>query len=337
MKLLIITQKADRSDPILGFFHRWLAEFAQHVDQLTVVAQSAGETALPQNVRVLSLGKEQGLSRFRQIVRFYHIIRKERGAYDAVFVHMTPVWVVLGAPVWLILRKRVFLWYEARGGGWALPLALLFVRKVFHATSYGLPRVSRKSMVTGHGIDTESFAPPADGRDPSLLCAIGRITRTKHLEEIVEAFAALPPACRLIILGGTITDGDKQTEELLHALIDEASLADRVAFTGFQSQDEVKALLQRSGLMLHACGGGLDKVVLEAMACGCPVVTTSRAAEGVLPEICLAQTDTLAEHAQRILSLSAEEREALSQSLRLIVETNHSLPRLIGRLVQEMQ
>ena len=32
MKLLIITQKVDSADPILGFFHQWVEEFAKHCE-----------------------------------------------------------------------------------------------------------------------------------------------------------------------------------------------------------------------------------------------------------------------------------------------------------------
>ena len=60
MKLLIITQKVDRNDPILGFFHRWLEEFAKNCEQVTVICLYKREYNLPGNVKVLSLGKESG-------------------------------------------------------------------------------------------------------------------------------------------------------------------------------------------------------------------------------------------------------------------------------------
>ncbi len=37
MRLLITTQKVDKKDPILGFFHRWLEEFDKHRERLRVV------------------------------------------------------------------------------------------------------------------------------------------------------------------------------------------------------------------------------------------------------------------------------------------------------------
>ena len=58
MKLLILTQKIDINDPILGFFHRWVEEFSKHCEKITVICLEKGEHHLPENVKVLSLGKE---------------------------------------------------------------------------------------------------------------------------------------------------------------------------------------------------------------------------------------------------------------------------------------
>jgi len=80
MKLLILTQKIDKNDPILGFFHRWTKEFARQCEKITVICLEKGlpreisqsdtfsdkkkdftwgEYDLPENVSVYSLGKEK--------------------------------------------------------------------------------------------------------------------------------------------------------------------------------------------------------------------------------------------------------------------------------------
>lgn len=56
--LLIITQKVDIDDDLLGFMHGWILEFSKHCDKLTVICLQKGEYHLPENVKVLSLGKE---------------------------------------------------------------------------------------------------------------------------------------------------------------------------------------------------------------------------------------------------------------------------------------
>jgi len=72
MRILIITQKVDLDDPLLGFFHRWLEEFAEHTECVHVVCLEEGRHTLPQNVAVTSLGKERGASRLEYLATFYH-------------------------------------------------------------------------------------------------------------------------------------------------------------------------------------------------------------------------------------------------------------------------
>ncbi|HXK39853.1 MAG TPA: glycosyltransferase, partial [Candidatus Paceibacterota bacterium] len=111
MRLLILTQKVDRNDDNLGFFHHWVEEFARQCEKVTVVCLFEGAHSLPENVRVLSLGKESGTSRLKYLRRFYAFAWKERKNYDAVFVHMNQIYVILGAPLWRLLGKCVGLWY----------------------------------------------------------------------------------------------------------------------------------------------------------------------------------------------------------------------------------
>src|SRR3989344_3255575 len=134
MRLLIVTQKVDRNDPILGFFHRWIEEFAKHCEQVTVIALGVGEYHLPQNIRVFSLGKEEQLRKrtdlknskrsvpveqlrkIKYIVHFYRLIWRERKNYDAVFVHMNQEYVLLGALLWKLLRKKITMWRNHHAG-----------------------------------------------------------------------------------------------------------------------------------------------------------------------------------------------------------------------------
>ncbi|MFH1255408.1 MAG: glycosyltransferase [bacterium] len=59
MKLLVLTQKIDRNDDVLGFMHGWIRKLAEHCEKITVIALGAGEYDLPKNARVFSLGKEK--------------------------------------------------------------------------------------------------------------------------------------------------------------------------------------------------------------------------------------------------------------------------------------
>ena len=84
MKLLFITQKVDARDDVLGTYHRWIEEIANHFERVTVICLEEGEYDLPSNVEVFSLGKETGVSRVRYIVHFYKYVWGMRRKYDSV-------------------------------------------------------------------------------------------------------------------------------------------------------------------------------------------------------------------------------------------------------------
>jgi len=112
MKLLIITQKVDINDDILGFFHGWIEKLAEKFEQIIVICLQKGKYNLPDNVKVLSLGKEQYLYHSHIIRRlvflynFYKDIFRERKNYDTILVHMNPIYVLLGGLFWKLWRKN---------------------------------------------------------------------------------------------------------------------------------------------------------------------------------------------------------------------------------------
>jgi glycosyltransferase involved in cell wall biosynthesis len=336
MKLVIVTQKVDRNDPILGFFHRWLEEFAMHCERVDVIALSVGEHALPSNVCIHSLRKEHGSSKWMQVIRFWRLLRWRSKDADALLVHMTPIWIVLAWPILLFRRIPSYLWYEARGGGWPLTVAIRMVRKVFSASKSGMPVATSKSVIVGHGIDTAMFVPDVAKRDQTLLSTVGRITKSKNLPAIVEALAMLPAEFRLRIAGVPVTGADNVLLTDLREQLVAFNVQGRTEI-GSVSREEVVTLLQRSMIFLHAASTSLDKALLEAMACGCLVVSSSQAALDTLPTRCIAAPGELAARAKALLDLPVIEQDALRHELRQIIVQYHALPRLILRLLEEMR
>ncbi|MEA3398315.1 MAG: hypothetical protein U9R06_01065, partial [Patescibacteria group bacterium] len=78
MNLLIITQKVDKQDSNLGFFHDWLLEFAKNFEQIIVICLQKGDYALPDNVKIISLGKDRGVNKLSLLFNFYKIIWQEK-------------------------------------------------------------------------------------------------------------------------------------------------------------------------------------------------------------------------------------------------------------------
>ena len=334
MKLLIVTQKLDRTDPILGFFHGWIDAFAQHCETLTVITQLVGTARASSNTEFISLYKESK-GKISQIIYFWNLIWNKRSQYDAVLVHMTPIWIVLGAPVWMLLGKRMYLWYEARGARWPLRVALKVVQKVFSASEHGMPIASAKSVIVGHGIDTNHFAPGSAERDERTIVTVGRITRAKHMEQIINAFASLNDTYRLVVAGCAITYADKTLEHELDDVIHTKNLHKRVSMQPL-THEALLPILQTATLFVHASDTSLDKAVLEAMSTGCPVVSCAESFHDMLPRECKATRENFAQQIQLMLNVPPQERKVIGENLRKTIQNEHSLTNLIQRLVEEM-
>ena len=121
------------------------------------------------------------------------------------------------------------------------------------------------SEVLYNAVDVDRFTPgdphPASG--PVLLLA-GDQTQAYRLDVALRTLAHLPEA-RLIVTGRLVSDPQPLLQELL--------IADRVEFTGRYTQLEAPVLFRRAHLLLHPkVNDPCPTAVLEAMACGLPVV-----------------------------------------------------------------
>jgi glycosyltransferase involved in cell wall biosynthesis len=102
-----------------------------------------------------------------------------------------------------------------------------------------------------------------------VILAAGRLAPQKDYPTLIRAFAALSAGrdLRLIILG----EGPERTA--LESLIQQLGLADRVSLPGFR--DNPFAYMSRARLfVLSSAWEGLPGVLIQAMACGTPVVST---------------------------------------------------------------
>ena len=111
--------------------------------------------------------------------------------------------------------------------------------------------------------------PWLDDRPCPVILAIGRMRKVKDFSTLLRAFARLlvqRPA-RLIVLG------EGRLRPTLRSLAQELGVAEQVDFPGFK--ENPYAFLARADLfVLSSRNEALPTVLIEAMACGCPVVST---------------------------------------------------------------
>lgn len=283
MKLLIITQVIDTEHPILGFFHRWVEEFAKNCEQIHVICLQEGKHSLPANVTVHSLGKEAGKSRVVYLYRFYKLIWQLRHEYDNVFVHMNQIYVILGAPFWRAWGKKVGLWYVHRQVTLLLKIATLFAHRIFSSSPESFLIKTEKVCFLGHGIDLKKFNIKAPLKKPGVFVVahVGRITKIKNIDILIEAARNLSAddiSYKFLLYGNSVTSDECRYQERILSMIKAYNLEDVVIFKGSVRNEDIVSVLQEADVTVNLTPtGGMDKAVIESAAAGTPVITSNEA------------------------------------------------------------
>jgi glycosyltransferase involved in cell wall biosynthesis len=136
-------------------------------------------------------------------------------------------------------------------------------------------------------VDTQRFR-PASGAPNGLVVLLGGNQYERYrLETALRSFAVVAagrPDARLLVTGSLSWsyDRDANLAETL-GLAARLGVADRIDFLGSYSQAEAPEVLRRAHLLLHTkVNDPCPTIVLEAMACGLPVVYS---ASGGVPEL----------------------------------------------------
>ena len=175
--------------------------------------------------------------------------------------------------------------------------------------------------------------PPGDS---PLIVAAGRLAEAKNYPLMIEAFAAVRqriPA-RLCILG------QGELEGALRQLIAARGLGESVSLAGFQA-NPWKFIARADAFLLTSHYEGFGNVLIEAMACGVPVVATASAGtrdiirhqvDGLLVELHTA--DQVAAALGRILT-NRDLRLSMSLAAKTSAE-RFSAPRVIDQYDRRM-
>ncbi len=113
-----------------------------------------------------------------------------------------------------------------------------------------------------------------------FMLAVGKISPRKNLEVVIRALERLQSSIphHLITVGG-----DGWDFQGVKSLVSSLGLADRIHFLGYVSDETLIALYSKAALFIYpSLFEGFGLPILEAMASGCPVVTSNMSS---LPEV----------------------------------------------------
>lgn len=363
IKLLIITQKVDVNDPVLGFFHRWIEEFSKHCEKTTVICLSKGEYHLPSNVKVFSLGKEkelrevaglgnsgmsvpeEQLRKAGYILNFYKYIWRERRNYDAVFIHMNQEYVLLGGLVWKLMGKKVMMWRNHSIGSFLTSIAVLLCDRVFCTSEYSYTARFKKTKIMPVGIDIDIFKKEASiRREKGWILYVGRIDPIKKVDVLIKALKILDGEgvdFRCYLYGPS---SDKKYYVSMRELASPLMRDGKIVFSGSLSNEKIASVCNQYDVSVNmSAKGSFDKTIMEHMACEGISLFSNDSMKNYLGDddyriLRFSDGDSLAlsKKLKYFIGISDEERGEIGRRLRLMVEKNHSLKQLVKKLVESV-
>ena len=209
---------------------------------------------------------------------------------------------LLAALFWPFLRVPI-LWHlrdiYSSGGSRILLIILMRIIPVrmianSHATARALDSTGKRITLVYNGLDPDVWSPQPNAhyreifgvsRDVPVIGIVGVLARWKgqlQFLEMAKKLLSLKVQARFVIVGEAIYDtaGDSNFKQELLKKSQELGLSNLVHFAGFE-KDSVQAI-NSLDVLVHASvqPEPFGRVIVEAMACGVPVVASG--AGGVL-------------------------------------------------------
>ena len=228
---------------------------------------------------------------------------------------------------------------------WAVGLAWKAARRTFgRAESVTTPTRKAAQFLEKHtgltevhaiscGVDAHNYSPDWSPRTENRILFVGRVTGEKQIDVLLRALTMLPADldAKVEIVGG----GDQKRN--LEHLVFELGIADRVTFTGYVTDDELRDAYHRASVLAMPSIAELQSIVtMEAMASALPVVAANAMA---LPHLVHdgengylfkpSDPEDLAAKLRRVLEATPEHYRAMKEaSIRLIAA--HDIQRTIS-------
>lgn len=289
----------------------------------------SSRTLLPEPILIAVGWHTESQARFTRLPRHQPFIMWSHGVGSFVFYQSRPllsllraalrVWDLLGMAHTLMNVSCLVVAYHRRS--W------LDTRSIDEAFARIL---SRNVRVIPNPINTSQWYPSSDQTDlsssgPSFVLSVGRAEWQKGHTTVLKLSSKLVSSPRLHIIAPVVTDHCADIRALSRSL----GINDRVFLDFGLSVEQRRTKYQQAACLI--CWSDTEYqslAILEALACGCPVVARPRGwlRNRRIPGVLVARSNKQAIHYIDRICLDSNYRVSLGLAGRQYVVDNHSLP-----------
>jgi glycosyltransferase involved in cell wall biosynthesis len=150
------------------------------------------------------------------------------------------------------------------------------------ANSYGLKQLSEKTdpidiKVIPNGIDSTFFTPAQikidDRSGPFTILFAGRFHEQKNIPALLQAARYLISSLQRNVIVHLVGDGPQKDK--LITMANKSGIADKIQWYGWQDKERLRDLYRSADCFVNpSFYEGMPNTVLEAMACGLPVIAS---------------------------------------------------------------
>lgn len=348
MRILVVNYEMNEQSGVLAWQACVASELARSCRQVVVLTRRMGQLSTLPNMHIEVMPRRSPgvlhrlldslLLNWRtfRLCRLYHV--------DVCFIHMAHEWAYRVFPALFLSGVPILLWYAHGGVTPGLRMAHRCATRVVTSTPEGFRIPSDKVRAIGQGVNTNLFT-IQDSGEPRDILYVGRVSRRKRIElllsvmDVVRRRAPDNPL-RLKIVGPMLTPDDLEYDAELRAQMWRLGLQDRLEFVGFVPQEYIPSYYRSAFLHLNLSQtGSMDKTVVEALACGCPVLTSNEALFQMLrdyPEFTVPD-DCPEAIARQILELYQRQGQYDRQALRSLVMGQHDLGTYVQQVMMNLR
>lgn len=344
VKAVFICQSIDVNRPVNTTAIEWARRLYNHpdIEDVTIITLKAGNHYLPKSIEIFSIKSDNFV---KTLIRFYqavlHCTRTKKA--DFFFIYQGGYYPILLQPFKFIFRKPIYQWKAHR----YIDMQMRFMARfcdtlIFTSTQNAFPMRLDKIRVIGQSVDTEKFVIQSKEKTGDLV-VICRITRSKNIHRIIHILYLCNKNFGVhyrLDLYGACKDVTYKKE--IEMLIQQQGLSDFVTFHGEILHRDVPDVLNHYRLYINFTHiTALDRSVVEAMACGLPVISTNPCVADILPDhlktVLIApygNDKAISEKIHSLLTMNMETIQEMRHSLRELVVRHHNLNTTWDRILQ---